>query len=169
MCDQSDRTAGNSGQQLHLRRKVRTGTIGQQTRNRHTNKGMESVPYHVDARDLVGDKFHREQSSTGGNNPPVSQDFKPLRQYDPVRVRQQPERQNRGVDIQSRGETGCDDQGCNRTRRECCHLLGILPNEVAAVIHDPVRRVHVRVAIVLLSRTIKRTATSVEALLRPCR
>ena len=134
MRDQGDRSTGNGGQQLHLRRKMGAGPIRQQSGHRHANKCMQSIPYHIEAGNFVGDEFHRKQNRADTNNCPAPEDFKPLRQYNPMRVRQQTKRQHGRINIEPGGETCRDNQGCDRTGSEGRHLLRILSEETLAVI-----------------------------------
>lgn len=113
---------------------MRTRAVRQQTRDRHADKGLQSVPYKVEAWDFIGDKFNRKQSPVYRNDGPVSQDFQSLRQGYPVCVRQQAERQHRGINIQTCGKACRDDEGCEDVGREDGHSQRILQNASSIVI-----------------------------------
>src|ERR1700721_1864305 len=114
--------------------------IGQQRCDRDTHEGVQRVPDHVECGNLVNDKLNRKHRSTDDDDPPVREDVQTYRQLNPVRARQQTEREQSGIHVETSGKTGGDDERGNRSWSKCFHrLILVLATRgmLLAVYHDP--------------------------------
>ena len=94
-------------------------------RNRHAHHCVQHIPDYVEAGNLVRHELHREHDAADHQNPGVAERIEPRRQSNPLRARENAQRQHGGIDVQPGREAGCDDK-----RRDVCraevHVAGIL-------------------------------------------
>ncbi len=118
----------NGGRQhLHLRRKLRACVIRHQRRNRNSNHRMQRVPDHIERRNLIRHKLDRKHDPAHHQHPGVPQRVQSRRQRHPLRTRQQPQRQHRGIDVQPSRKAGRNHKRRNVRRAEA-HLAESVPS-----------------------------------------
>jgi hypothetical protein len=71
---------------------------------------MEGIPEQIEGGNLVGEELDCEQSDSGPNHPPATQQMQSARQLEQFGVSQQSQGGHGGIDIQPGGEAYCHDQ-----------------------------------------------------------
>lgn len=84
--------------------------VGNQSCSRDADKGVESVPYEIEAWDLVGDELCREEDGADDEDPGVAEGVQAGGELDPLCAGEQTEGKDGGVDIQTRRKAPCDNE-----------------------------------------------------------
>lgn len=108
--DSGDGGSGGGGEELHLRRELRGGLIGEERGYGDADEGMGGVPDEIEGGDLVGEDFDSEEDAGDGDDPGVGEGVEAGGEGDPVEVREEAEGGDGGVDVETGGEAGGYDE-----------------------------------------------------------
>ena len=108
--DGRDGGSADGGEELHLGRELRGGLVGEQRGYGHTDEGVGGVPDEIEGGDLVGEDFDGEEEAGDGDDPGVGEGVQAGREGDPVESREDAEGGDGGVDVETGGEAGGDDE-----------------------------------------------------------
>jgi len=87
------------------------GLICDECCHRHANEGVQRIPDQIEGGYFVGEEFKREECGTCADDPPIAEEMQAGWQRQQMRVPQQAERGNGGVDVEPGGKTYGYEQG----------------------------------------------------------
>lgn len=102
--------AQGGGEHLHLRSELRTGVVGDERGDRDADEGVKDIPEEVYGGDLVGEEFDGEEDGAGDDDPGVAEGVEAWWELDDVGAGEESEGEDGGVDVNSGGEAGGNDQ-----------------------------------------------------------
>ena len=116
--DGGDEASGDGDQQLLRGREVRAGGVGHQRGGGDADEGVQRVPEEVEAGDLVGEEFGQEEQAADADDPRIGQRTQRAGEFDPIEVRQDAQRADGGIDVETGREADRDDERCDRAGRD---------------------------------------------------
>lgn len=111
--DECNGCTDDGGEDLHLRRELRAGMIGQESGEWDSDESVDGIPNEVEARDFVGHELNGEQGSAGDEDPEMSERLQAWWKACEMKSSENSQGKYGGVNVQSASETGGDDERCD--------------------------------------------------------